>query len=141
MSDHHTNTEEFQVNGEQLVARIKEILHQGNIRRLIIKDKEGRTLIEVPVDDRRGGRTARPGLGSHRRNCRAGGRGDHRRRKGGRVVPKGLHRHCEEGGVRPPDEAICCDGKWVMIDFDLEDQAPPRHSQSADTDICLAPCK
>ena len=49
MSDHHTNTEEFQVNGEQLVARIKEILHEGNIRRLIIKDKEGRTLIEVPL--------------------------------------------------------------------------------------------
>ena len=49
MSDQHTNSEEFQVNGEQLVARIKEILHQGNIRRLIIKDREGRTLIEVPL--------------------------------------------------------------------------------------------
>jgi hypothetical protein len=45
----HTGTEEFRVNGEQLVAKIKEILHEGNIRRLIIKDKDGRTLIEVPL--------------------------------------------------------------------------------------------
>ena len=45
----HTGTEEFRVNGEELVAKIKEILHEGNIRRLIIKDKDGRTLIEVPL--------------------------------------------------------------------------------------------
>ena len=49
MSKFHTGTEEFRVNGEQLVAKIKEILHEGNIRRLIIKDKDGRTLIEVPL--------------------------------------------------------------------------------------------
>lgn len=49
MSKYHTGTEEFRVNGEQLVAKIKEILHEGNIRRLIIKDKDGRTLIEVPL--------------------------------------------------------------------------------------------
>jgi hypothetical protein len=49
MSKNHTGTEEFRVNGEQLVAKIKEILHEGNIRRLIIKDKDGRTLIEVPL--------------------------------------------------------------------------------------------
>lgn len=49
MSKYHTGTEEFRVNGEQLVAKIKEILREGNIRRLIIKDKNGRTLIEVPL--------------------------------------------------------------------------------------------
>ena len=49
MSKSDNGTEEFKVNGEQLVAKIKEILHEGNIRRLIIKDKEGRTLIEVPL--------------------------------------------------------------------------------------------
>ena len=49
MSKFHTGTEEFRVNGEQLVAKIKEILHESNIRRLIIKDKDGRTLIEVPL--------------------------------------------------------------------------------------------
>ncbi|MEW5941339.1 MAG: DUF4342 domain-containing protein [Chloroflexota bacterium] len=49
MSDFHTGTEEFRVNGEQLVAKLKELLHEGNIRRVIIKDKDGRTLIEVPL--------------------------------------------------------------------------------------------
>ncbi len=49
MSEFHQGTEEFKVSGEQLVAKIKELLHEGNIRRLIIKDKEGRTLIEVPL--------------------------------------------------------------------------------------------
>jgi len=49
MSDFHRGTEEFRVDGEQLVAKLKEILHEGNIRRIIIKDKDGRTLIEVPL--------------------------------------------------------------------------------------------
>lgn len=49
MSKYHTGTEEFRVNGEELVAKLKELLHAGNIRRIIIKDKEGRTLIEVPL--------------------------------------------------------------------------------------------
>ena len=49
MSKYHTGPEEFRVNGEQLVAKLKELLHEGNIRRVIIKDKEGRTLIEIPL--------------------------------------------------------------------------------------------
>jgi hypothetical protein len=49
MTKFHNGTEEFRVNGEELVAKIKEILHEGNIRRLIIKDKDGRTLIEIPL--------------------------------------------------------------------------------------------
>ena len=49
MSTFHNGTEEFRVNGEELVAKLKELLHEGNIRRIIIKDKEDRTLIEVPL--------------------------------------------------------------------------------------------
>ena len=49
MSKFHTGTEEFRVSGEQMVAKLKELLHEGNIRRVIIKDKDGRTLIEVPL--------------------------------------------------------------------------------------------
>ena len=49
MSDFHNGTEEFRVNGEQLIAKLKEILHEGNIRRIIIKDKDGRTFIEIPL--------------------------------------------------------------------------------------------
>ena len=42
-------TEEFQVNGEELLGKIKEIIHQGNIRRVIIKDKDSKVLIEFPL--------------------------------------------------------------------------------------------
>jgi hypothetical protein len=42
-------TEEFHVNGEDLIARIKKLVHEGNIRRIIIKDKDGKVLIEFPM--------------------------------------------------------------------------------------------
>lgn len=42
-------TEEFSVNGEQLLAKVKELLRQGNIRRVIIKDKAGKVLMEFPL--------------------------------------------------------------------------------------------
>lgn len=42
-------TEEYQVTGEMLVAKIKEILHEGNIRRIIIKNEQGKVLIEIPL--------------------------------------------------------------------------------------------
>jgi hypothetical protein len=42
-------TEEFQVNGDFLVAKIKELLNQGNIRRIILKNEDGKTLIEIPL--------------------------------------------------------------------------------------------
>jgi hypothetical protein len=49
MSDEKIHTEEFQVRGEELVAKIKEIIHEGNIRRVIIKNESGRTLIDIPL--------------------------------------------------------------------------------------------
>lgn len=47
MSD--TRTEEFRVNGEELLARIKELIQEGNIRRVIIKDKDGKVVMEFPL--------------------------------------------------------------------------------------------
>lgn len=41
--------EEVQVLGRDLVDRIKELIHQGNVQRLIIKDQQGHTFIEIPV--------------------------------------------------------------------------------------------
>jgi Domain of unknown function (DUF4342) len=41
-------TEELQVMGEQLLTRVKELLHEGNVRRIIIK-QEGRTIMEFPL--------------------------------------------------------------------------------------------
>ncbi len=43
------STEEFKIDGEQVLAKIKELLHEGNIRRISIKDENGKTLIEVPL--------------------------------------------------------------------------------------------
>lgn len=44
-----TRTEEFKLDGAQVIAKIKELIHQGNIRRIIVKNDEGRTLIEIPL--------------------------------------------------------------------------------------------
>ncbi len=49
MPDEKFRTEEFRVNGEELLAKIKSLVHEGNIRRIIIKNKEGATLIEIPL--------------------------------------------------------------------------------------------
>jgi len=49
MSEQKVRTEEFQVSGDMLVAKIKELVREGNIRRVIIKNEEGRTLIDVPL--------------------------------------------------------------------------------------------
>ena len=49
MPDTKPRTEEFHVSGEKLVAKLKELLHEGNIRRITIKNDEGKTLIEVPL--------------------------------------------------------------------------------------------
>jgi hypothetical protein len=44
-----SRTEEFKVDGEKLVAKIKELIHEGNIRKVIIKDKDGKVMMETPV--------------------------------------------------------------------------------------------
>jgi hypothetical protein len=49
MSEEKVRTEEFQVKGEEIVAKIKELLHEGNLRRVIIKNEDGRTLIDIPL--------------------------------------------------------------------------------------------
>jgi len=42
-------SEEYKVKGEQLLEKVKELVHEGNVRRLIIRNEDGRTLIEVPL--------------------------------------------------------------------------------------------
>jgi len=41
--------ETFRVNGEDLLKRVKEIIAEGNVRRIIIKSKEDKTLVELPL--------------------------------------------------------------------------------------------
>ncbi len=49
MSEEQVKTEEVQFSGDKLIAKIKELLHEGNIRRLVIKNEEGKTLIDLPL--------------------------------------------------------------------------------------------
>ncbi len=41
--------EQHRVSGEKLIEKLKELLHAGNVRHVVIKNDEGRTLIEFPV--------------------------------------------------------------------------------------------
>jgi Domain of unknown function (DUF4342) len=44
-----SSTQEFTISGEEVVAKVKELIAEGNIRRIIIKNEEGRTMLEVPL--------------------------------------------------------------------------------------------
>jgi len=44
-----TKKNEFKVKGEELLKKVKEIIHEGNVRRIIIKDESGKTYLEIPV--------------------------------------------------------------------------------------------
>jgi len=41
--------DEFQVKGEELIAKVKELIREGNVRRIVIDNEEGKTLIEIPL--------------------------------------------------------------------------------------------
>jgi hypothetical protein len=48
-TDESSRKEEFKLSGNEIVEKIKELIHQGNIRRIIIKNEEGKTLVEIPL--------------------------------------------------------------------------------------------
>jgi hypothetical protein len=41
--------EEFSVSSEDLIKKVRDLIHEGNIRRIIVKDEAGKTLLEIPV--------------------------------------------------------------------------------------------
>jgi hypothetical protein len=41
--------ESFQVNGEHLLAKVKELIREGNVRKITIKDKNGKELVAFPL--------------------------------------------------------------------------------------------
>lgn len=49
MSDNTSRTEEFKFDGDALMGKIKEIVHAGNVRRIVLKDEDGKTLIDIPL--------------------------------------------------------------------------------------------
>lgn len=49
MTEKTTHTETIEVAGDDLVAKVKEIVHEGNVRRITIKNEEGEQVIEIPL--------------------------------------------------------------------------------------------
>ena len=41
--------EEFSVSADNLIERVKELLHEGNVTRIIVKDEKGKVLLEIPA--------------------------------------------------------------------------------------------
>lgn len=49
-SNHENNhREEYRVRGEQAVNKVKELIHQGNVRKITIKDKDGNVILSLPL--------------------------------------------------------------------------------------------
>jgi len=44
-----TRFEEFRLNGGEVLNKVKEIIHEGNVRRIILKDERGKTFMEIPL--------------------------------------------------------------------------------------------
>lgn len=44
-----TVREEFSISSDNLIERVKELLHEGNVTRIIVKDEKGKVLLEIPA--------------------------------------------------------------------------------------------
>ncbi|MCW4016035.1 MAG: DUF4342 domain-containing protein [Candidatus Bathyarchaeota archaeon] len=42
-------TEEYSVDSDNLIERVKELLHEGNVTRIIVKNEKGEILLEIPA--------------------------------------------------------------------------------------------
>jgi hypothetical protein len=43
------NTQEFQLTGDSVIAKIQELVHEGNVRRIVVKHPDGHTIVEFPL--------------------------------------------------------------------------------------------
>ena len=49
MAKEKINKEEFKVSGAEVVKKVKELIKEGNVRRIIIKSEKGKSLVEFPL--------------------------------------------------------------------------------------------
>ena len=49
MKKNSQKTEEFRVDGKEVVTKIKEIIKAGNARKIILKNQQEKTLVEIPL--------------------------------------------------------------------------------------------
>ena len=45
----NTTREEYSVAGDDLITRVKELIHEGNVTRIIVQNEAGETLLEIPA--------------------------------------------------------------------------------------------
>jgi hypothetical protein len=45
----NTTTQEFTVSADEVTKKVRELLHEGNVSRIIVKDESGKPLLEIPV--------------------------------------------------------------------------------------------
>lgn len=67
MADFKVVYEEFKVRGKELVDKVNELIREGNVRRIIVKDEAGNTFVEIPLSVATIGAIAAPvlaGLGA-----------------------------------------------------------------------------
>ena len=44
-----SRVDEFQLTGDSVIAKIKELVHEGNVRKIIVRRSDGQTLVEFPL--------------------------------------------------------------------------------------------
>jgi uncharacterized protein DUF4342 len=49
MPDQDTSTERFRLTGEEVLAQIQRLVHEGSVRRVIVKHPDGHTIVEFPL--------------------------------------------------------------------------------------------
>jgi len=49
MSEEKSRTERYRVSGDKLVGKVKELVREGNVRRITIRNDDGKALIEIPL--------------------------------------------------------------------------------------------
>lgn len=41
--------EEFSVSSDDLIEKVRQVIHEGNVTRIVVKDEKGKTLLEIPA--------------------------------------------------------------------------------------------
>lgn len=49
MNEEKSRTERYRVSGDKLVGKVKELVREGNVRRITIRNDDGKALIEIPL--------------------------------------------------------------------------------------------
>ena len=49
MDEKNSRFEQIQISGDNLLAKVRELIEEGNVQRVILKNEEGTTLLEIPL--------------------------------------------------------------------------------------------